>query len=86
MKEFPPEDGIQQIQLDSWRDFLGRDLLHRFAVAPAYIYRGQANCKWPIVSTLVLQRPFRWTTAWQFGDTNSGAPQAPQRSLAVTAR
>jgi FRG domain len=44
-------DGIQEFELDSWKDFfqLGTEL---FALAPAYIYRGQADYAWPIVSRL----------------------------------
>ena len=51
MKEIPTRDGVKEIRLDSWRKFmqLTTDL---FATGPAYIYRGQANYEWPLVSSL----------------------------------
>lgn len=51
MEQHPVKDGVQQYDLTSWREFstLVDEL---FAKAPAYIYRGQANWDWPIVSSL----------------------------------
>ncbi len=50
-EELPTEDGIGEIPLESWKDFfeLTKDL---FAKGPAYIYRGQANYAWPLLSSL----------------------------------
>ena len=51
MKNSPTRNGVKEIRLDSWREFfqLTTDL---FATAPAFIYRGQTNYEWPLVSTL----------------------------------
>lgn len=51
MEESPTQNGVKEICLDSWHDFfqLTTDL---FAKGPAYIYRGQTNYEWPLVSSL----------------------------------
>ena len=51
MQTLPIKDGVQEYLLSSWQDMLAlaEDL---FAKAPAYIYRGQADWDWPIVSSL----------------------------------
>ncbi len=51
MKEFPTKDGVKECLLDSWTEF--HDLVKNvFATAPALVYRGQADCEWPVESTL----------------------------------
>lgn len=51
IKKSPITDGTQEIQLDSWKDFF--ELADTsFSIAPAYIYRGQANHSWPLRSSL----------------------------------
>ena len=52
MRESPTQDGVKEIQLDSWREFLNKDIMDRFATGPAYMYRGQTNYDWPLVSSL----------------------------------
>ena len=51
MKASAVVDGVQHYELASWRDFfsLTEDL---FARAPGYVYRGQANSAWPVVSSV----------------------------------
>lgn len=51
MNESPTQNGVKEIRLDSWREFF-RLATELFATGPAYIYRGQANYDWPLLSTL----------------------------------
>lgn len=51
MKEFKTKDGVKEYHLDSWKDVFC--LTNKvFATCPAYIYRGQANWDWHVVSSL----------------------------------
>jgi len=51
MNKSPIQDGVQEINLGSWREFF--DLtIDDFAEAPAYIYRGQCNYDWRLQSSL----------------------------------
>ena len=58
MKESKVVDGVQEIELDSWVEFL--DLTRaNFVSAPAYVYRGQANYDWPLRTSIDrLEREF----------------------------
>lgn len=51
MEESSVQNGAKEIRLNSWREFfqLTNDL---FATAPAFVYRGQANYSWPLVTGL----------------------------------
>lgn len=51
MDEFPTQNGVKEIRLDSWREFF-QLTTELFATSPAYIYRGQANYDWPLRSSL----------------------------------
>lgn len=51
MTESETNDGVREIELSSWREFLELATT-RFAAAPAIIYRGQANYDWPLRSSL----------------------------------
>lgn len=51
MEQLPVRDGVEQYRLDSWRDFLEL-ATKRFATSPAYVYRGQADLEWPVLSSL----------------------------------
>jgi len=61
------EQGVQTHILDSWQQF--HDLVATdLANAPAYIFRGQADAKWPIDSTLDrLERRFPTRRNFQGG-------------------
>lgn len=48
----PVEGGVERIELDSWQRFSALVERHYAAVAPAYVFRGQANAEWPLLSTL----------------------------------
>ncbi len=51
MRESKTKNGIQKFDLDSWREFF--DLTSGlFANGSAYIYRGQTNYDWPLISSL----------------------------------
>ena len=52
MNEPKITDGMQEYPLASWRDFLSPPIMDFFATSPAYIYRGQANWEWKLVSSL----------------------------------
>ncbi len=43
--------GVQTRELDSWKDFYSL-IADDLANAPAYIFRGQADAKWPVESSL----------------------------------
>lgn len=51
MTEPPVENGVQEYRLESWNEFLDvtRDPSQ---FGPAYIYRGQTNYDWPLVSSI----------------------------------
>jgi hypothetical protein len=51
MKKNILTDGVVEYELDSWKDFfaLTND---EFAQAPAFVYRGQGYCDWPLISSL----------------------------------
>lgn len=51
MKNSKVIDGVQQYDLDSWQDFFSLTQ-QLFTKEPAYIYRGQANYNWPLVSSI----------------------------------
>jgi hypothetical protein len=44
-------DGVAEIVLDSWIDFIALSN-KAFRTSPAYVYRGQAEWDWPIVTTI----------------------------------
>lgn len=52
MEKLPTKDGVCEIRLESWREFMSTEVLELFATGPAYIYRGQANYAWPLRSSL----------------------------------
>lgn len=45
------QNGVKEIRLDSWREFF-QLTTELFATGSAYIYRGQTNYDWPLLSTL----------------------------------
>lgn len=51
MEKSSVQNGTKEIRLDSWREFfqLTTDV---FATAPAYVYRGQTNYAWPLITSL----------------------------------
>ncbi len=51
MDESTTDNGIKEIRLDSWREFF-RLTTELFATGSAYIYRGQSNYDWPLLSSL----------------------------------
>lgn len=51
MVESPPQNGVKEIRLNSWREFFQLSM-ELFATGPAFIYRGQANYDWPLRSGL----------------------------------
>lgn len=51
MTERPPKKGVCECWLDSWHEF--HDFVEKKAiVAPAWVYRGQADFNWPLCSSL----------------------------------
>lgn len=44
-------DGVKTVELGHWREFVDLSV-RRFTQAPAYVYRGQANFSWPLLSSL----------------------------------
>jgi hypothetical protein len=46
------KDGVQEIHLDSWARFSTLVETCYAAEAPAYVFRGQANAEWVLLSTL----------------------------------
>ena len=51
-------DGIQEIILDSWKEFINLSV-ESFTKTPAYVYRGQANYNWQLISSMTrLQKRY----------------------------
>lgn len=51
MNECPTQDGVKEIQLNSWDEFF-KLTTTTLADSPAFIYRGQTNYDWPLLSGL----------------------------------
>ena len=51
MNQSLTQNGVEEIRLDSWSGFF-QLTTERFATGPAYIYRGQANYDWKLLSRL----------------------------------
>jgi len=51
MEILSTENGVREVILESWQEFFKLSE-KEFAKGPAYIYRGQANYAWPLLSSL----------------------------------
>ena len=81
-------DGVQEITLESWKEFfpLSTD---KFAFAPAYVYRGQAKYDWALESTMDRHER-QFPSRKHLGGTNSefftSRPLSPEEHLGAFKR
>lgn len=88
MNESPTKNGVQEIKLDTWREFFELSV-NNFSTAPAYIYRGQTNYYWPLESSLdrlEARYPYRKNLCCDVPDFFSVPPFTAEQHLAAFKR